>query len=43
MRGFNSRLLFKNNRILFSLLSSGIFVGEGFDGGGQSRDEGSPH
>ena len=34
---FDDRLLFKNNRVLFSLLFS-----EGFDGGGQSRDEGIP-
>ena len=31
---FNNRFLFKNNRLLFSLLFSGNFVGgQGFDGG----------
>ena len=36
---FNNRILFKNNRLLFSLLFSGNFCGgQGFDGGGQSRE-----
>ena len=35
---FNNRLLFENNRLLFSLLFSGNFLGQGLDRGGQSRD-----
>ena len=39
----NNRLLFENNKLLFSLLFSGNFVGEqGLDGGGHSRDGGDP-
>ena len=34
---FNNRLLFKNNRLLFSLLFSGTFRG-----GGQGCDGGDP-
>ena len=40
---FNNGLLFKNDRLLFSYCFLEIFVGgEGFDGGRQSRDRGSP-
>ena len=36
---FNNMLLFKNNRLLFSLLLSGNFCrGQGCDGEEQSRD-----
>ena len=43
MGDFSNRLLFKNNRLLFSYCFLKIFVGgQGFDGGGQSRDGGSP-
>ena len=38
--GVTNKLLFENNRILFSLLFSGNFCGrgQGLDGGGHSRD-----
>ena len=44
MDDFNNMLLFKNNRLLFSLLFSGNFFvgGQRCDGGEQSPDRGIP-